>query len=535
MQLRPYQQLAHDSTVAFIHKEVGNGIVVAECSAGKSLMIARIAEHLHECKQRVLVLADRSKLLKQNFAKFSNPEDVGIVSAGLGSDDYSRPITVAGIQTIYNKADQLGHIDWVLIDECHAVSNDFSSDSRYHRFLRCYPNARILGYTATFFSLAEGALTWGKVIHEITYQQLLEAGFCVPLTNKIGDEPDLSKVKHNGPEFNLVALGEYMRQAPLIEMAAQKTASYIQTMGRKKTLGFCVDIEHAYAMFQALKPYGFKIDMVHGEHPETRRAEIYDDFENGPTDILLNVELLTKGADFPCIDCIVNYRPTESLALWSQMIGRGIRLYPDKTKCLLLDFTGNLRKFGTLGNPIWKYFGSEKKKVGKAQKICPACECSVNIGQTECSECGYIFLKEDVERELKHEADADVNSDMSKPHNPEKYYKVNNIVYSHHKSKAGNESLRVEYLSGRFSVSEYIPFGLKAPWAFKKCHDFIKYRSNMLPETISEALELCESWRKPKMIKVRPQKNNPKYFELVGVEEWEETKKQPAQEAFAAM
>lgn len=522
MQLRPNQIAAQNSTVDFIHKGTGNGIVAAECSAGKSLLIANTAEHLHSCKQRVLVLADRSKLIKQNFAKFANPENVGIVSAGLGGADYNKPIVIGGIQTIYNKHNQLGEVDWILGDECHGIGNNFASDGRYHQLIRAYPNARIIGYSATPYTLAEGALNWGHIIHEITYQQLLDDGFCTPLTNKVGAEPDLSSVEHTGKEYNLKSLGNYMRQSDLIESAAQKTIAYIRSTNRKKTLGFCVDVEHAFAMAMALKQYGANVDIVHGGMEEATKTMHYEWFERGDTEILLNVELLTKGADFPCIDCIVNYRPTESMALWFQILGRGIRLFAGKTECLLLDFTGNLRKFGTLGNPIWKYYGSEKKKVGKAQKICPSCEESINIGRTQCSACDYIFLKTDIEKELKHEAEADIKSDMSKPMSAERFYTVRHIEYSEHASLKGNASLRVQYFSGRFSVSEYIPFGSVAPWAKKRCMEFIKYRSDLLPESIKEALELCVDWRKPKLIKVAPQQNNPKYYQLMSIEEWQE-------------
>lgn len=520
--LRPYQIKAQDATIDFVHKQNGNGIISAECSAGKSLLIANTAEHLLSCKQRVVVLADRAKLIKQNHDKFAAPENVGIVSAGLGESDYRAPIVIGGIQTIYNKAARLGNVDWFLIDECEAVGNNFASDSRYHQLLRCYPSARLLGYTATPYTLSEGGISWGRIIHEITYQQLLDAGYCTPLTNKIGAEPDLSGVEHSGREFNLQSLGNYMRQSELVLDSANKTALYIRRAARKKTLGFCVDVEHAYAMAMALQQYGLVVDVVHGGMDEPTKAIHYDWFENGDTEILLNVELLTKGADFPCIDCIVNYRPTESMRLWFQMIGRGIRLYTGKSECLLLDFTGNLKKFGTLGNPLYKYFGAEKKKIGKAQKVCPACEESINIGLTQCPACDYVFLKAEVEKELKHEAEADIRSDMTKPHSAERYYTVGHIEYSHHRSAKGNDSFRVQYHAGRFSCSQFIPFGRTEFWAQKRCREFMKGRSDMLPETIEEALVLCKGWRVPKIIKVVPQKGNEKYWEVKEICEWQE-------------
>ncbi len=518
MQFRPYQQKAHDATLDFIHNDVGHGIVQAECSAGKSLLMARVAEHLHTCRKRTLLLADRSKLIQQNAAKFSIP--VGIVSAGLGESSYNAPIVVAGIQTIYNKTDKLGHVDFILADECEVIGNDFTENTRYHQLLRQYPRARVIGYSATPFSLSEGAINWGKIIHEISYQDLLDGGYCTPLTNKICDVPDLSDVDLVAKEYNLGQLGKKMSDEALVKRTVHKAATYIKTQNRKKTLVFCSSVDHALAVGFGLREYGFKVDVIHGAIPEARRQAIYNGFENGDTDILLNVEILTKGADFPCIDCVICLRPTESMRLWWQMIGRGIRLFLGKVDCLLLDFSGNLAKFGSLGSPLWKYEGGIKKKTGKPQKICPACEGSINIGASQCPQCDYIFLKESVERELKHSAEADLETDLSKPKSAERYYTVGAVYYSKHKSKAGNESLCATYHSGRFSVSEYIPFGNATPWAKKKCLDFIKPRSDLLPESIDEALELCKEWKKPKLIKVQPQKDNPKYFELLSVEEW---------------
>ncbi len=520
MELRPYQVQAGKAIVNFIEKDTGHGVVAACPAAGKSILIARTAEFLHKRNKRVLVLADRSKLIKQNYSKFSNLDLVGIVSAGMKEYDYGKPITIGGIQTLYNKSEQIGSVNWILIDECHSLGNNFDSNTRYHQLLREYPNARILGFSGTPYSLSEGAISWGKIIYEITYKELLELKYVTPITNKIPFEPNLDEVKKVAGEYNLSQLDNVMREPTLIELTARKTAEYIRAADRRKTLGFCVSIEHATEMGLALQKHGLNVDMVHGEMSEDQREMHYDWFQNGSTEVLLNVELITKGVDFPCIDCIAFYRPTESMALWEQAISRGIRLYEGKEYCLLLDFTGNLRKFGTLGNPIWKYFGSEKKKIGNALKICPACEEEVNIGRETCNHCGYVFLKSDVARELKHKAEADLKSSLEAPHSPVKIWSVNKILYSHHTTAKNAHYLRIEYICGRASVSEYMPFGDKRRWAIEKCIRFIKPRANKLPHSIKEALELCKTWREPAIIKVQPQKGNPKYYELMEILKW---------------
>lgn len=520
MQPRPYQIPCHEATVDFIERGAKHGYVVAECSSGKSWLIAWAAEYIvTHGLGRVLVLADRSKLIEQNAAKFSPTTQIGVVSASLKRAEYGHAITIGGIQTVYNKAEQLGHIDWILIDECEAVRNNFDSDSRYHQLLRAYPNARIIGYSATPYTLEDGQIGWGKQIYEITYATLLNGGFCTPITNKIADEPDLSKVPIKGKEFVLEALGAALSDDALVNKTTQKIARYLKQSRVQKTLIFATTAEHAFKIGQVLQACGLQSYVVHGGKTQEQREWAYATFQQPDSglDILINVELLTKGVDFTCVDCIVCVRPTESMRLWFQILGRAIRLHPGKTRALLLDFSGNLRKFGTLGNPIWKYFGSTKTKVGKALKICPSCEGSVNIGTSQCPECNYVFLKEQVEREIAHEKEADFKSDTTKPHSVERWYNINYIAYSRHPAKNGkHDTLKVSYIAGNAKFYEFKCFDHpQGSWALKQAQLWAKDRGEV-PNDVAHALDIKDTWRTPKRICVRPQKGNSKYFEVVG-------------------
>lgn len=517
MQLREYQTRALDEAITFIHKDRGNGIVSLPCGSGKSIIAAKLAEHIHSCKQRPIIVANRAKLLDQNSDKLSIPH--GIVSAGLKRFEYESPIVIGGIQTIYNKSQKLGKADWLIIDECQGVPNNSNSDSMYSQFISQYPSARIIGLSATPWRTQEGQLSWAKIIHETSYQELWDSGYLSPLTNKLCDNPDLSGIGLVAGEYNLGQLAAVMNVDSLVLNTAQKIAAY--TQDRKKVLIFCVNVEHAINTAACLHNMGLQSNFVHGKQSEERRTQIYNDFENGDLKYLCNVELATIGVDFPCIDCIVILRPTKSSMLHEQMLGRGVRLFPSKTNCLILDFAGNLAEHGNLGNPIWKWLGSKKIENKKNHtKICPQCEANVSVFRSQCPECNYIFLKETIP--VEHNEDPDIETDLTKQKTLERFYNVGMILYLRHKSKAGNESLCVTYQCGKIPVSEYIPFGSNMIWAQKKCLEWIKPRAMALPESIEEALMLCETWRKPQIIKVRPQKNNPKYLEVVGVEQWKE-------------
>lgn len=514
MQLRPYQQKCVDDIIAFIHNDKGNGIVNLPCGSGKSIIAAKVAEHLHICQQRPIIVANRSKLLDQNASKLGVPH--GLVSAGLKRAEYNAPIVVGGIQTIYNKAHKLGAAQWLIIDECHSVGNDFASDSMYHQFISHYQNARIIGLSATPFRSNEGQLSWGKIIHETIYQELWDAGFLVPLTNKLLDKPNLNDVAITAGEYNLGQLNSIMNVDDLVYRTAQKIIAY--TADRNKVLIFCVTVEHAIHMAGILHSMGQKANFVHGGQTEENRYRNYNEFENGETKYLCNVELATIGVDFPCIDTIVILRPTMSLGLHEQILGRGVRLYPNKQDCLILDFAGNLAQHGNLGSPTWKWFGSKKVELKKNNtKICPKCETNVSVFYSECPSCQYIFLKETIP--VEHNEDADMETNLNATNSEERWYKPSQIIYSRNMGKAGKlDTFKVHYLCGKADFYQFICFDHeRGSWANKNALLWAKERGD-IPESIDEALQICEGWKKPKTICVKPQKANPKYKEVCGFE-----------------
>ena len=514
MQLRPYQIEAIDNAKAFIHNGKGNGIINLPCGAGKSIVAAKIAEHLHSCMQRPIIVANRAKLLDQNASKLGVPH--GVVSAGLKRFEYDAPIVVGGIQTIYNKAAKLGAAQWLIIDECHGVGNDFTSDSMYHQFIRHYPQARIIGLDATPWRTVEGQLSWGKQIHETSYIELWEQGYLCPLTNKLLDRPNLEQINVVAGEYNLGQLDSVMNQQDLIGRTVSRIINY--TQDRKKVLIFCVSIEHATKVMGTLNNAGQNANIVHGKMTEEWREVVYNEFENGDVKYLCNVELATIGVDFPCIDTIVSLRPTKSSMLHEQMLGRGVRLFPGKTNCLILDFAGNLAEHGNLGSPTWKWMGSKKMTQKKNNtKICPQCEENISIFRSQCPKCDYVFLKE--EMPIEHDDTPDTETDLNAPQNPERWYTPNHIIYSRHKGKIGKpDTFKVNYICGKTSFYQFICFDHpRDSWANKQALLWAKERGE-IPENIDEALTLCDKWKKPKTICVRPQKANPQYKEVCDFE-----------------
>lgn len=195
LQLRPYQQEAVDSVYRYLREHDDNPCVVLPTGCGKSICIGKIAsDAVSLWNGRVLVLAHVKELLEQNASKVVSLVDgipVGIYSAGLNSRDTDTPIVVAGIQSVYNKADVLGSFDLIIVDEAHLIAPE--GDGIYRTFLQdmklINPHVRVIGFTATPYRLKGGLICQPEnilnaVCYEIGVKEMIAQGYLSPL--KIG-------------------------------------------------------------------------------------------------------------------------------------------------------------------------------------------------------------------------------------------------------------------------------------------------------------------------------------------------------------
>lgn len=528
METRLYQSQQKIAIDNFIFDEKGNGIVNSVGASGKSHLIAWAAEKIHSVGMHPLIVTSRSKLLLQNESKLANPELAGVISAGLKREEYGKPITIGGIQTIYNKIDKLGHIDWLLVDECDEICNDKESESRYWQLIRAFPNARILGFTGSPFRMKDGELSWGRIISEVTYKDLITSDaegktYLTPLTNKWLDAPNLENVAIGvSGDYQIDELDKLMNVPELVKTSCSKLLHYARD--RKKGLIFATSKKHAEYITGTLNMmFNENAAYVHSDIVEWQRQEIYNEFQHGDIRWLVNVDLLTVGIDFPAVDCLAFMRPTKSLRLWWQMLFRGIRLFYGKLDCLVLDFAGNLKEHGGLDNATWKYLGAKKVKTNRSQlKPCPSCESAIPLNSKFCPICNYEMLVS--QAEIDHYEHADLETDINATLTAEKWYKPHMILFSEHTAKnTGNKSFKVEYIFGKnnSSVFQFIPFGGQKMWERIRAREWCKsWNLSDIPESIEEALKLCNDWKKPISICTMPQKNAPKYREIVGLE-WE--------------
>ena len=335
MELRPYQIEAKNSIFEEWDKGVNKTLLVLPTGCGKTIVFAKVAEDCVRRGDRVLILAHRGELLDQAADKIKTATGLGCATEKaeetcLGS--WYR-ITVGSVQTLMREK-RLGqfpsdYFKTIIIDEAHHCISD-----SYQRVLQHFPDAKVLGVTATpdrgdMRNLGE---YFDSLAYEYTLPKAIKSGYLSPIKAlTLPLKIDMSGVGIQAGDFKVGDIGTALD--PYLHSIADEMAKYCKD---RKTVVFLPLVKTSQKFRDILCSKGFQAAEVNGESQD--RAEILADFDAGKYNVLCNSMLLTEGWDCPSVDCIVVLRPTKVRSLYSQMVGRGTRLCPGKDHLLLLDF-----------------------------------------------------------------------------------------------------------------------------------------------------------------------------------------------------
>ena len=422
MELRPYQREAVDRVYAHLRERDDNPCVVIPTGGGKTPIIATICrDAVGQWNGRVVILAHVKELLEQTAEKLRliAPDlPVGIYSAGLKRKDLGYSATVAGIQSIWKKACDLGPVDLIIVDEAHMVPAE--DDGMYRQFIAdakvVNPHVRVIGLTATPYRLKSGAICAAEsilnhVCYEVGVRELIVQGFLSPLKTKAGLQKISTDDLHvRAGEFVASEVEDLMDEEGLVEGACAEIAAH--TKDRCATLIFSSGIRHGQHIVDVLKAkHGIECGFVTGDTPDGVRAAILGRFRSGELKYLSNVNVLTTGFDAPHIDCVALVRPTMSPGLYYQMVGRGFRLHPGKIDCLVLDFGGNVLRHGPVDAIR---IATDDRGDGEAPaKECPNCQALISAGYQTCPQCGHQFPAPHKPNRQQHEAKASTEGILS--------------------------------------------------------------------------------------------------------------------------
>lgn len=388
-QLRPYQQEAVDRTLDYFRKQRHPAVIVLPTGAGKSLVIAELAKI---AAGRVLVLAHVKELVEQNHLKYeSYGLEAGIYSAGLNQKDSSQKVIFGSIQSVA-KAKDVFFSDFTLlvIDECHRVG--LEPESQYatviKRLKQNNPRICILGLTATPYRLGLGWIYNYALRGELKTQEPRFFKHCIydlpieyMIRNRYLTRPvkvdipvtsyDFSELTESGQTYTMAQVEKVLnQQRRLTPLIIKNIIDITESDQRQGVMIFSSTVKHAEEIMQHL-PEG-QARLVVGTTELSERDQTVEDFKQRAFKYLVNVSVLTTGFDAAHVDVVAILRPTESISLYQQIIGRGLRLDTNKKDCLVLDYTG-------MGHSIFSPEIGDRK---------PAFE-SVAV-QVPCPECGFV-------------------------------------------------------------------------------------------------------------------------------------------------
>lgn len=334
MKLRDYQEASRIAIQEEWDKGNSKTLLVLPTGTGKTIVFSKVIEDRVKMGERVLVLAHRGELLDQAADKLE--QATGLKTATEKAEESSLGsfyrVVVGSVQSMMREKRlsqfDSSHFDTIIIDEAHHCISD-----SYQRVLNHF-DANVLGVTATpdRGDMKNLGTYFDSLAYEYTLPKAIKDGFLAPIKAlTIPLELDLSKVGQQSGDFSNRDLGSALD--PYLESIAEEM---VNVASDRKTVVFLPLIQTSQRFTELLNEKGFRAAEVNGESKD--RAEILEDFENNKYNVLCNSMLLTEGWDSPEVDCIVVLRPTRVRSLYSQMVGRGTRLFEGKTELLLLDF-----------------------------------------------------------------------------------------------------------------------------------------------------------------------------------------------------
>ncbi len=541
IRLRPYQEEAVESIYRYFAHKGGNPILACPTGTGKSVILAEFLRGALQSYpgQRILKMTHRKEIILQNADKLLKlwpTAPLGIYSAGLGRRDIA-PITFAGIGSIYKLARDFGHVDLVLVDECHLVNG--KDGTMYAKFLaelkEINPHLKVIGLSATPYRMGLGLLTNGGIFTDVCYDltsrdafnRLIAEGYLVPLIPKRTQQQlDVSGVAIRGGEFVQSELQAAVDKETITYYALKEMVTHASE--RHSWLIFTTGIEHTEHVAEMLcKEFSILAKPVHSKMPDADRDLALREFRASRLQCLVNNDVLTTGFDHPAIDMIGMLRPTNSPVLWVQAIGRGTRpVYADgydlttlegrlqaiqesvKQDCLVLDFARNTERLGPINDPVLPKPRSKGSGGGMAPvRVCEACNSYNHASALVCAYCGMEFP-----RKIKFGVHAGTQELLAGDVPQVEVFKVDRVTYAKHLSRSGFNTLKVSYFCGLHLFTEYICLE-HSGLALHKAHDWwrhrYRYRGTLLsvngkpwiPESAEQGLQEAPNLKVPTHIR----------------------------------
>lgn len=388
--LRDYQAAIVDDVIAAYRDGARSVLMVLPTGGGKTVIFSRVVRGAAAKGKRALLLAHRVEIVEQICAALDRE---GVAHGLIAPDapETAHAVQVASVATLARRLDEWADaFDLIVIDEAHhAVAGSWG------KIIAAMPNARILGVTATPERLDGRGL--GDVFETIcegpSTAQLIAEGHLSRFTVfSPSSAPDLSGVRTRLGDYDVVGLRKAMG-ALVIELAVTE---YGRICPGTPAVAFCVDIARSEAVAARFRSHGFRAAHVDGNTSAQERRRLIAQLGTGEINVLANCGLVSEGVDVPAIGAAILLRPTQSLALYLQQVGRSLRPAPGKNRALILDFAGNSLRHGLPDDSrTWSLASKprrERPTSAASVRRCGECGAVNPANARECLECGASLM-----------------------------------------------------------------------------------------------------------------------------------------------
>lgn len=415
MILRPYQ----DQAVDLIHDAFSAAQSVCYAlptGGGKTVVFADIARRCHEYGTRTAILVHRDTLLTQASNKLS---DIGVKHSIIapGRVNHGDNIYVASVQTLVRRLDR-HEFDFLVIDEAHhAVAGS------YRKIIEAWPEAHVLGVSATPCRMDGRGL--GEIFQRLllgpTIRQLIDDGYLTEaISYGASHVVNLSNARTTAGDYNTKDLQKIMDKN---EITGDAVKHYSKLCPGAPAIAFCVSVQHAQDVAREFELAGYRATSVDGRMPlNTIRSRIAG-LADGRVQVLASCDLISEGFDAPGVTAAILLRPTKSLGVYLQQVGRTLRpVYQKgmplntpgqrkdaikkscKPAAVILDHAGNAFRHGLADEPREWSLDARKKKPSNslAMKSCSNCFAYCKVWEKSCRHCGHVFAVAVVPREMNH-------------------------------------------------------------------------------------------------------------------------------------
>jgi superfamily II DNA or RNA helicase len=410
LSLRPYQNDAVQRIRGSFLEQKKAPLLVVPTGGGKTVIFSYIAASTSARGKRVLILVHRIELLRQTTKKLT---EAGVYH-GLINPNYTpnlhAPVQVASVQTLVNRLSKIQPPDLIVIDEAH-----HATAGTWKKIIDYFPNARVLGVTATpcrgdGTGLGTDA---GGVFDDIVIgpqiQELIDAGYLVkPIIYAPRQRLDLSAVRTVRGDYDNKQVADIVDKPTI---TGDAVAHYRRLCSGTPAVVFCVSVNHAQHVAEEFRLAGYSAYSVDGSMDDDVRTRILNGLGNGTVHVVTSCDLISEGTDIPAIGCAILIRPTQSLGLYIQQVGRALRTSDGKSNAIILDHVGNVLTHGLPEQPReWSLEGEKRRKKKKGDEEpairvdqCPSCY-SIHEPAPACPTCGHVKpIKDDIPKQVEGE------------------------------------------------------------------------------------------------------------------------------------